>query len=745
MGATRSGAELALLRATDLFAALDDATLSLLEGGVEGLQLAPGEILMRQGEEAVRLFVILRGKLVVLLQADDGSEQILAELRAGDVVGEIAVHSGGPRSATVRCLEKSDVIGVSRDALQRLLDAHPEALTDFLDGIRQRLNSTRLAVHLGSLLKSPDPDMLREFEAAAEWACLRSGEFLFRQGDAADAAYVVISGRLRVVVKGESGERVISELGRGEPVGEMALLDGGERSATVYAIRDAELARFSEAAFHRLIEKYPLATKQIASFVVRRLRTQLSGSGQPDSGIATIALVPTDPRVGVAEVARSLATALAAHGSVCHLSRREIKAAFGKGNVADAPRDEPAGMCLTHWLGDRESGSRFVLYETDARNSGWTDRALGQADHVLIVANAEADPAPGAIERRMAKRWPGAHAPRRSLLLMHRDADCQPTGTARWLRTRDVDAHYHLAGKAPAEFARLARLLAGRSVGLVLGGGGARGFAHIGVLRALEEVGVPVDLVGGTSSGAIIAGGRAMGLSSQVVLSRCKEQFASIFDPTLPLVALLAGQRIGAELRSGFGEREIEDLRIPFFCVSTNLTEGEETVHRSGLLARAIRASISIPGILPPVVADGNLLIDGGLLNNVPADVMADLCMGGPVISVDVAPDLELDGSYTCDPEVSGWKVLWDRVRPFRPAPSVPSIFNLLARTSVVASTVANRRRPLKGEGNLGLKISAGDWKLFEFGSVEAIAQSGYEASIDAIRSWWARESGRTA
>ena len=733
-----SAVALRRLRATDLFGGLEDSDLERFAGGVSEAELAPGEVLIRQGEAPDRLFVVLRGRLLVLLAADGQPDQTLAEIGPGGVVGEIALIAGGPRSATVRALEKTDLLGVSSDALRRLLDTRPEALAGLLEVIRQRLNSIQLAIHLGQLIGPVEPAVLREFEAEVQWVRLPSGEVLFEQGESGDCAFIVTSGRLRVVLERDGAEEVVSEVGRGELIGEMALLDGSARSATVYAIRDSHLAKFSEAVFSRLTGSYPRAAQRVAAFVVARLRRRLAGRGIRDSAITTIAALPASPGVEIAEVTRLLAASLGTHGATRRLTIAEVDAVLGRRGISGVPADDPASIRLEQWLAEQEATHRYVVYEADPAHAGWTDRTIRQADHVLIVADADADPEPGATEARMAGRW-ASRAPSQSLVLLHADDAGEPSGTSRWLQARSVDGHYHVRRKAASDFARLARSLTGRAVGLVLGGGGARGFAHLGVLRAMEEVGVPLDLVGGTSIGAIIAGGCAMRLRSDELLARCRQHFAAVFDPTLPLLSLLAGRRIGAELAAGFGDRSIEDLPIPFFCVSTNLTTAAETLHRSGPLADAIRASLSLPGILPPVTREGHLLVDGALLNNLPTDVMERFSLGGLVIGVDVAPELDLEGSYDFKSELSGWKVLWDRINPFRRAPGVPNILSVLVRSTLVASAAASRRKPVDEERNLSLEIPVGDWKLLEFRAIEAIAEQGYAASIDPIRDWWAR------
>jgi NTE family protein len=223
------------------------------------------------------------------------------------------------------------------------------------------------------------------------------------------------------------------------------------------------------------------------------------------------------------------------------------------------------------------------------------------------------------------------------LVLLADDSGARPSA-APWLAQIPVQGHYHLRRHSAADIARLARCVTGRAVGLVLSGGGARGFGHIGVIKALRAAGIPFDLLGGTSIGAIIAAGAALEWQDDEFDARIRRAFVDsnpLDDYTLPFVALTKGKKVSARLREHFGENRIEDLWRPYFCVASNLTTGAVSVLRQGLLWQALRASIAIPGLLPPVIEDGAVLSDGAVLNNLPADIMATM-RRGPVIGVDV-------------------------------------------------------------------------------------------------------------
>jgi predicted acylesterase/phospholipase RssA/CRP-like cAMP-binding protein len=589
--------------------------------------------------------------------------------------------------------------------------------------VQNALRHSRLAEHLAGLFDAADPAVLAEIEAHAEWVALAGGETLFSRGDPGDAAYVVISGRLRIL----DGARAVNEVGAGETLGEMALLSGEPRSATVHAVRDSLLARLPADAFLGLVHRHPSILRRIAGILVERLRRSTDSRARTRAAVRTLAVVPLHDGAPTREFARRLVVALGARGATLHLDGAAVDRTLGQGGVAAAAGGDAR---LVEWLNEQELRYRFVVYEAAPPRSRWAERALRQADHVLLVAAAGAG-----VERELAERPHGPLAPRASLVVVRAAHAAPPAGTAALLERCKADAHYHVGIDSDADFARLARCLAGDGIGLVLGGGGARGFAHLGVLRALAEAGVPVDWVGGTSIGAIIAALVAQDLPHGEAAALCRRNFRDLRDPTLPLVALLAGRRIRERLEDAFGAVAIEDLPLPYLCVSTNLTRAAQTVHERGPVTRAVRASISVPGILPPMRLDADLHVDGGLVNNLPIDVMVAKPEIGAVIAVDVGGERDMAAPPGFEPELSGWRVLWNRLaKRARP----PTMMSVITRSSFVASIHWARERHTAEQASLYLRIPVADLRLLAFERIDDIAARGYDATREAIGRWWA-------
>jgi CRP-like cAMP-binding protein/predicted acylesterase/phospholipase RssA len=724
----------ARLGSVELLQGFDEPSRRALASELEVVQLAAGETLVRQGDDADSLFVILEGRLAVRLDREAREGQALAELGAGDLVGEVALIAGGKRSATVTALEPSTLARLPVAALTRLQATRPELASRLADLVSRRLREAQLAAQLARLFDTLDPATLAALQRAAEWVSLPAGEALFRQGDAGDAAYLVVTGRLRILTR-DPQERVLNEVGRGEMVGEMALLEGVPRMATALATRDTDLARIPRAAFEELIERHPKAMLEVARTVVRRARAPVSRLARRNDAPLSIAIVPTDPSLATDSFVTRLQEALRPFGSAIRLHAQRVDELLGKPGIANGRAEAPSQLRLRQWLNEIEDAHRFVIYEADPKWTPWSQRCIEQADHLISLGDARSAAPTGDTESHVATTRRTRHA-RWSLVLLHEPQVSRPAGTADWLRPRDVESVYHVRRDHPPDLQRLARILAGRAVGLVLGGGGARGFAHLGVLRAFEDLGIPIDMVGGASIGAPMAAGPARGLTAREALAEAEQGFASILDYTLPVASLLAGRRIMASIERSLGSWDIEDLWLPYFCLSTNISRAGSVVHRRGNLARAVRASVAIPGVLPPVPEGEDLLVDGAVLNNLPIDVMRELNPTGPVIAVDVVPPQGPRATSDYGLMLSGWKLALGRLRPGRPPSSVPSIAATILHSMFVGAGTSRQQMVRDGLADLYLDIHLRKVGLLEFDRVRPIEELGHAQAIERLREW---------
>jgi predicted acylesterase/phospholipase RssA len=547
-------------------------------------------------------------------------------------------------------------------------------------------------------------------------------------------------------MKGELGETVVGELGRGEIAGEMAIVSGEPRTGTVYAVRDTQVATLSRESFRKLLYRHPETVFSIVTNkIVQRLRNELSRTGPVHESISTIAVVPASADVDLDAFCTEFAKSLSEHGRVCHLSRERADAQLGNRGLSQSSENSRQNLRLVEWLGKLESEYRFVVYQTESVPSEWTKRCLRQADRVLLVANAAANTTPGRVEAELLSEYHPVTSARRLLVLLHQDPSKEPTGTRAWLQSRKVEHHYHVRLMATGDIDRLARHVIGCATGLVLGGGFARGMVHIGVIRALQDLGIPIDAIGGNSMGALIAAEYTIGWNLERMLrDTAKGCAACISGMTLPMVAFKTGGDYSDLVCHFVGNRQIEDLWLPYFCVSANLNRAELKVHTEGPLAKAILASSRVPGVFPPIVYDGEMHVDGGVLNNVPVDVMRGITQSGVVIGVDAVPSRQFDLIEDYGLELNGWRTAVRRWNPFRRRNNhaLPHIIQIMLRTIEFGGTTFKRANSQIADLYLAPPLRA--FKPTDFVNAEAIRDIGYEYTIQQATEWLATVATKT-
>ena len=583
----------------------------------------------------------------------------------------------------------------------------------------------------------PD-EQLAQIEHRLTWYELTGGAVLFRQGDTSDGVFFVISGRLRALVDTDGEQTSIGEIRRGESVGEMALLTGEPRTATVVAIRDTVLVGLTKQAFEAIVQLAPLLAIHVGRVVIQRLKKAQAPAKAVRKPV-NICLLPITALPNFDGFTARLHKHLADIGPAMLLSSDRLNAIHQTPDLAQVPpRQAHAYQQLTAWLDDQEAQHEFVLYACDHTHSEWTNRCLGHADIIYLVADAREPSGLSSLEKSLlTSRMPGLSIPQQ-LILLHDPRTTHPRGTANWLLPRQVQAHYHVRPHLPTDMARLARFVSGNAIGLVLAGGGAKGFAHLGVFRALQEASVPVDYVGGTSMGAMMAGLIAFDLP--VELARQMARNCSLANPTgdydlLPLVSLIKGNRLDRMIRQTIQESvgfdiQLEDTWLPLFVVSSNYTQAREEVHTHGSLFRFMRASISIPGLFPPVIEGPDLLMDGAMFNNFPTDVM-NYTGVGTIIGV----DLSRDEVQTLDfDQVPGSRqLLRDRLRPkAQRRYQLPSLLSILLNTTLLCSTA--RQKSARHLVDLQFSPDVSRFGLIDWESFDAIYATGYAHATEVLR-----------
>jgi len=556
---------------------------------------------------------------------------------------------------------------------------------------------------------------------------LAGGQWLFRQDDPGDALYLLVRGRLRAWrdLPSEPGEEdlLLGEIAPGECVGEAGLLTGQPRSAGVRAIRDSVLVRVDRPGLESLANHNPALVMKLAASVADRMRRNMQPDAAGKRPPRTIALLPLDDSSAVHELCNQLAAALGAPGDAIEL-RRTLGI------------DQPVDAKLAHWIGQLETRHAQVLFRCDPGATPWSSFCLRQADLVLRVAEASAEPSPRDWERTLAEAGDRSSGSNHALLLLQAGGDAPITGTLPWLESRDVGFHLHVRNDNAADLARVARILSGKAIGLVLGAGAVRGFAHLGVYRAMLEAGLPPDWVGGSSIGSIMGAAMAQDWTAERAIAVARDAFVTgrpFSDYTLPLVSLLSGGRMRRLLRKHL-PGNIEDMPIPFFCMSSNLSTGMSNVHTRGSTWKVLSASAALPGVMPPAVFNGQLAIDGSVLNSLPVDVMQAMPVAR-VIAVDLGSRKDHRIDYKHVP--SAWALLWQRLSGSRRKVRVPGLATLILKATEIG-TVA-RVREFGARADLTLAPPVNQFSILDVTRFQDIVEAGYAHAREVLPAWLVR------
>lgn len=536
----------------------------------------------------------------------------------------------------------------------------------------------------------------------ASWFALTGGETLFAEGDESDTLYLVRSGRLGVFrpETNDQPPQFVGVIRPGEPAGEMAMLAGSPHTADVVALRDSEILALPRDAFFEAARTEPDLMVELSRLMIQRARDRRSGGGEP----SVFGFLSARPRPIRAFVER-IAASIEADGFTCQVI------------------DHSALTSASEWFSRVEDAHDFVLYVAEMDEPAWAALCARQVDRVFVVGSGLLAP-----PNRPLPHNGVLDAQRRTDLVLLRDPRmARPANTAVWLDAVQPGRWFQAVEGDASDAARMARVITGSSVGVVMSGGGARAYSHIGALRALHEAKVPIDFVGGSSMGAVVAAGPALGWSQEELEDRIRRSFVNsdpLSDITFPLLAMTRARKVDGLLQAAYGDIDMADLSLPFFAVSTNLTTGRIEVHRRGLMRRAMRASIAIPGLLPPIVIDGQVLVDGAVLKNFPTEVMRQM-NGGPIIGIDMSQARGVDPELIEHPP-SLWRLIMTGA--WRRGPPIVSIMMRSATLTTDADLESSRAATdvLVQPTPDGVDIR--DWKGF----VPAV-DAGYRAMKDAL------------
>lgn len=603
------------------------------------------------------------------------------------------------------------------------------------EGLRMRIEAELAARH-GDDDSSDEESRFEVAMAALRWVSVRGGDWVVRHGEASALVYVVVSGRLRVVPSVPSANDRPNHIEVGEIAGELELFTGSPYRVGLRAAWDSELISLPREVLIGLADQDAQLWKRIAVSTAHHFDRLVTTGLRRRDETTLIALLSCGEGGEAFVVGRGLQKALSVFASTVCITSSSVDADLGPGASGSDSHDERDTQ-LRQYLERKQAGHRYVLFPCDNTSSNWNRRCYRQADRLFFTSRPEsiAD---------LNRYVESTRAETYELIVVHREGKAASKPSS-WSIPKKPQFLHQVTPGVEKDFARLARMIAGRGLGVVLGGGGARGLAHIGVLRAFQEYGLEIDAIGGTSMGACIAGQRALGWDYQHMIEASREAFTKsspLWDYTLPLVSLLSGKHVSRTLRTLFGDVCIEDLPVVYYAVSSDLMAGRPVVHREGPLWRAVRASSSVAGVLPPVTDSGRLLVDGGVLDNLPVSTMAAIAPGVLIAAIDVNPYGV--GSFIHAAEYGesiGLRGLLQSRNPFKKTRRLPSIQAILERVTMLGSV--NQVQSQQGLLAMYIHPPTDEIGFLDMKRIEETADLGYRFARLEIENWLEHQPAR--
>ena len=548
----------------------------------------------------------------------------------------------------------------------------------------------------------------------------------------------MVTGRLQLTAINDGAQTLDVSVGRGDIVGELGIIEQAPRSAAATATRDSTLARLSEEAFETLTGRYPKLMLQVFRKILTRvMRPNLSA---PEAGMIAVAVLSPNADV---DMVRSISREIESHGPTLFLDREQVSRFFNRRGVVDADAGTAEQARHDELLHEADVTHRWVVLETDPTLTTWSRRALRSADRVVLVTS----PFPDEREHELIRAFTEAvdTVTDRELWMVQTNQVFinRPTANKAVIATMHPDRILQHHRGLPSSTARLGRLASGTATGVALSGGGGRSFAQIGALRALAEAGHNLDVVTRTSMGSVVASMFALVADPKNLTEHIEEGFrgTNVIDYTLPLVSLTSGKGLTEAIIATVGPILIEELTLPFCCLSTNLTTAQLVEHRRGSVADALRASVSLPGVFPPVVVNGELLVDGGVMENLPVGPLVRDSGVGTVLAVDVAPPNGPGSSLAYGSGVSGGQALRHQVS--RNRASYPGIANTVMSSMLRSSARARNDALADDNVDMNLSVNLRGVKLLDFDAISEIAERGYRATGPPWNASRACERGR--
>lgn len=546
-------------------------------------------------------------------------------------------------------------------------------------------------------------------------------EILIREGEDDQSLYILLYGRLQVTKSGRKFP--LSVITPGGVIGEMSLLTGQKRTASVCAMRHCLLLKLDYEGYKAFEERYPVPILSLAKNSISRLSSSFH-QDKAEKNVRILAVAPagnSDHREFVEVLEEKLGEkaptiAIDYYGCISHFQEEFVESELITSN----------SYRLYGWIKTLEQEYYYIILIADIELTPWTQWCLRESDQILYIADRQCAPTLNSIEL-FYNEYDSRDQKQSDLIFIHPEETVKIYDTSIWKKERSVTSHYHIKLNDKEDLARLIRVLSEETIGIVFNGGGARGYAHVGALQALIEEKIPIDYVAGTSMGAFVS--CMYSFEGLEVLKQHLQYFGDTYrgDLTFPFISLYKCKRLTKFFKEWFDDTEIEDLWIPFFCTSCNLSKGELDVHESGSIWKAIRKSTAIPAIFPPIYENGEIIVDGGILDNMPVDIMRERMKAAKIIAINCCSDKKKGKSlYYKSPYISGWELLMKSLLKKRITKKKYDNIVDIILTSIKLASSSYQEEMCRNADYL-VELNTAKYGLLDFHLVEEIREEGYK------------------
>jgi NTE family protein len=546
------------------------------------------------------------------------------------------------------------------------------------------------------------------------------GDYLVYQGETEQYFYIIVQGKLIAYKEDEEKKRLyFGELSRHDVIGEIPLLAGYKWHISLYAQKDTEIIILSKKTLFNFLQTQPVVIKNIIQSMADKFshftENHYSGTKVKTIAIGSISSINTDKFINL------YVETLKTNGKALFI-KNEINSNNNYSSDQEIKND------LIKW----EKEYDWIIIKVDFDDRLWTKTIIKNIDRLLLIADCDQQPIDNIFVKNVFKKKGDSSFI--EMIFLNISSQPKTCNTEKWINSYPVKMHYHVHQKNISDIKRTARISIEKSVGVVLGSGGARTFAHIGVLQALKENNIPVDRICGTGLSAFIAALFAYGYSIGEIKNinrKITKKLSSYLDYTFPVISLIRGKKLKKLFDHFFGDKKIEDLPIPFFCVSSPLDSLKPFVHTKGNLSTAVLASLSVPGILPPVFLSDKFLIDGSFSNILPIDIMLDISQSGPIIAIDVETSSEPKFDSPFPPVVSGFKELIKQF--FFKKYKMPNIFDTLLSSAYIHSLHQKELLYKKELADILITPELKEIRTLDFSMIDKIIEKGYSHTIEHL------------